>query len=1305
MTTVSGIVRDTQGNAIPNAVVAVRYTKPVVGFDGGAAVQNVRVFTADGAGLVSMPDLVPGSYEATFYIAANANTSQQLLQVVALNVIDQETQTLESAIVATIGDVTPSVLQQAIDAKDAAIAAAAQVATPFATYVAAAAANIDAGVTTIRYFSGGVLCEAVRSGTPVCITTSDGATWGPAGGKPTYLQHFGIVTHDTEGAALAEGALMTSGQRGDRQARLAAAFGGGQGELIIRGRVEFFDRLIINPYRHVRLERGVDLDGLCASSRFNLSATDMIAGGLPNVRGCYIESLHIACDQTPAATSGLRADLINYPPALSAQRDFGKIGTLRVSRAMRVLEMVGTDAQNNGGWEIDRLELSSFVRGVRVNGPLHFVKIGHIDSWVFGLNANLMAIRNDGGNQHVLIERADNAEIQSIGAFQGGDIVINASAGLPVQMDLVKLDGDGAGLDLLSGDSVINNVYGTSAAGAQRPFKIRSVAGNHRIGAARLTGSEQNMIDGIGGNLSIGNATINHLNSSLRGVRARVAANVHIDDLLILGHGRGAASATVTITEADPAVLTWTGHDLVNTQPVVLTTTGTLPAPLVAGTTYYVSGVSGDTFRLSATSGGDEIATTTAGTGTHTAVVARLATFARQDTGASMSLGNVRFATSVPLAGQPLVEYTADAARNMLDAPLLPPSMAAFTTTWPLGAYRAGNVFSPRMGEATLTNKTIVGGFISGVERVVTPEDFLQVGGDDGTALEAAIEAAIDGARDLVLSRRYNVGPLVIPANERITIRGVSDMSPADTGFADGPSLVMESGANASVITVNPTDKISQFRGFAVSGNQAGQASGRSFCIDIVDRVTTGSRAPLMQYLRLERGRSGGIYAGANRNGGELFRSLIQTCGFNSDASPVSEFGDGLVLSANNDWRIDRTDIGGCTRNGLYNVGGQNLVMYSTMMYSNLQSGYRHDADASNARLIGCMTDRNRRYGVDATGKTGTDDRPFFLELIGHFFTGNGQEANDTYSDIRLTNFNGVQSEAQLVSPTFQVVGGVANKVKHNIEVAGTTARVPVIGSIHRTDAGASFVTSYCNDESKLVQSSSSRGIAHRGVIAQTSGSARGANATDLQVSRSTDAQVASGAGSSVLGGENNTASGNNSVAMGSGNIASGAVSVATGNAAATRSTRGKRAHASGQFAAVGDAQAADHVMRRVTDSATTTSLTTDGAAPTGDAANSINIPANSTYAVEVTVTGREAATGDSAILRVTGMVRRGATVGTTTLVGAATTALAADAGASTWTATLSADNTRGSIFVRVTGEAAKTINWVAHVRTVEVTA
>lgn len=78
-------------------------------------------------------------------------------------------------------------------------------------------------------------------------------------------------------------------------------------------------------------------------------------------------------------------------------------------------------------------------------------------------------------------------------------------------------------------------------------------------------------------------------------------------------------SSTVTITIASPGVLTWNAHGMSNGTAVRLTTTGSLPTGLTAGTTYYVVNAATNTFQLSATLGGTAINTSGTQSGTHTA--------------------------------------------------------------------------------------------------------------------------------------------------------------------------------------------------------------------------------------------------------------------------------------------------------------------------------------------------------------------------------------------------------------------------------------------------------------------------------------------------------------------------------------------------------------------------------------------------------------------------------------------------------------------------------------------------------------
>lgn len=67
---------------------------------------------------------------------------------------------------------------------------------------------------------------------------------------------------------------------------------------------------------------------------------------------------------------------------------------------------------------------------------------------------------------------------------------------------------------------------------------------------------------------------------------------------------------TVTITEANPGVVTLAGHAIPDGTAVELHTTGTLPTNLAQNTKYYTKAAAANTFELSLTSGGASINTT-----------------------------------------------------------------------------------------------------------------------------------------------------------------------------------------------------------------------------------------------------------------------------------------------------------------------------------------------------------------------------------------------------------------------------------------------------------------------------------------------------------------------------------------------------------------------------------------------------------------------------------------------------------------------------------------------------------------------
>ena len=255
-------------------------------------------------------------------------------------------------------------------------------------------------------------------------------------------------------------------------------------------------------------------------------------------------------------------------------------------------------------------------------------------------------------------------------------------------------------------------------------------------------------------------------------------------------------------------------------------------------------------------------------------------------------------------------------------------------------------------------------------------------------------------------------------------------------------------------------------------------------------------------------------------------------------------------------------------------------------------------------------------------------------------------------------------------------------------------------------------------------------------------GNARGAGAVDLQTVRAAAGQVASGDNAVIGGGYNNTASGYYStisggrdnavsdsgatigggfsntvdssgatISGGDTNTASGYYSTVSGgrvNAAtadysticggrnAKADKYGQRAHASGMFAAQGDIQTSVLVARRSTTTATPAELFLDGSAAR------CTIAADTTWAFRIMVVARRTdADNESAAYEFVGCIDNNA--GVTALVGSVTTTVVAEDNVG-WDCAVTADDTNDALIITVTGEAGKTIRWVARIELTEVT-
>lgn len=85
-----------------------------------------------------------------------------------------------------------------------------------------------------------------------------------------------------------------------------------------------------------------------------------------------------------------------------------------------------------------------------------------------------------------------------------------------------------------------------------------------------------------------------------------------------------APTSAVTITNASPCVVTWTKNHLPDNTPLTFTTTGALPTGLTVGSVYYKHyAITADAFKLTDRLRGAPLNTSSAGSGTHTALATR----------------------------------------------------------------------------------------------------------------------------------------------------------------------------------------------------------------------------------------------------------------------------------------------------------------------------------------------------------------------------------------------------------------------------------------------------------------------------------------------------------------------------------------------------------------------------------------------------------------------------------------------------------------------------------------------------------
>jgi hypothetical protein len=345
------------------------------------------------------------------------------------------------------------------------------------------------------------------------------------------------------------------------------------------------------------------------------------------------------------------------------------------------------------------------------------------------------------------------------------------------------------------------------------------------------------------------------------------------------------------------------------------------------------------------------------------------------------------------------------------------------------------------------------------------------------------------------------------------------------------------------------------------------------------------------------------------------------------------------------------------------------------------------------------------------------------------------------------------------------ISGSVGALTASSLEVSGTIKALGFEQVFNTTAPNATtpvlgFMTTGSQTSIDIVLGTKGEGAIARQIANSlaSGGNKRGLRSVDFQVVRDFATQVASGQGANIIGGQKSTNTGFIStinagadcvMAASTAYIGGGSVSridsgadrsfigsgfnnrintnnayafigtgednhtdasytaIVGGSYANTRGVIGRQSWASGRFAARGDAQIGTLVTRMSSSNGTPVILTSDGSGTPVGTAGSANVnvlPNNSTYKVRAEVTAREPATKDSKAWTLECLVTRGANAAATAIDGTIiSSSFGAASGSAAWDATLVANTTQGSIEVQCTGEAAKTIRWVARTDTVEV--
>jgi hypothetical protein len=185
------------------------------------------------------------------------------------------------------------------------------------------------------------------------------------------------------------------------------------------------------------------------------------------------------------------------------------------------------------------------------------------------------------------------------------------------------------------------------------------------------------------------------------------------------------------------------------------------------------------------------------------------------------------------------------------------------------------------------------------------------------------------------------------------------------------------------------------------------------------------------------------------------------------------------------------------------------------------------------------------------------------------------------------------------------------------------------------------------------------------------------------------------GSASTIAGGASGLATNFATVGGGLRNQAIATAATIPGGAYAVANHFGQFAYSSQKLAVDGDSQTSIFTLRTSTSSATETelSLSTTAFSPFR-----MTLGSGAVWTFRALITAKNASTGATGGWEIKGLIKN--IGGTTTLVGVNKSELGKEV--ATWNADVAADDTNDALIIKVTGDAASTVSWVAAVNTAE---